>query len=106
MPALRPFFRLKWYSARRTTSTSARRTGWAQQLAGGDVSEQMMRAPDILRMQSAEGDAVDGTSWEYIEAAGWTAVYSEEGAAVFLLRGYNAEASGINLVQYAPEPAA
>jgi hypothetical protein len=61
---------------------------------------------DVWDYSAAEGDTVDGDSWLYVEGANWTAVFSEEGNPVFLLRGYNAEANGINLVQYNPEPAA
>ena len=61
---------------------------------------------DIWDYSAAEGDTVEGVSWEYDAGTNTTAVYSELGSPVFLIHNYNAGVSGINLVDYAPEPAA
>ena len=60
---------------------------------------------DVWDYSAAEGDTVEGATWSYNPFGDWTTVFADNGAAVFLLQGYNAETSGINLVQYAPEPA-
>ncbi|GAB2175687.1 calcium-binding protein [Dongia sp. agr-C8] len=59
----------------------------------------------VVDYSAAQGDTVEGTSWTFDAGTGATTVY-DGGAALFVLQGYNAGVSGINLVQYDPAPPA
>jgi Ca2+-binding RTX toxin-like protein len=83
--------------------------GGIDYMTGGAGADAFLSLDDIQEhlvsdYSAAEGDTVDGASWEYDAFTNQTTVFSEGGNAVFVLQNYNAQVSGINLVEYNPAP--
>jgi Ca2+-binding RTX toxin-like protein len=84
--------------------------GGADYMYGGEGADTFVSIDDVQQhfvgdYSAAEGDTVEGSSWDYDAGTNATTVF-DGGAALFVLQNYNAQVSGINLVQYDPAPPA
>jgi Ca2+-binding RTX toxin-like protein len=84
--------------------------GGADYMYGGEGADAFVSIDDAQQhfvgdYSAAEGDTVEGTSWSFNAGTNATTDF-DGGVALFVLQGYNAGVSGINLVQYDPAPPA